>query len=199
MAFAQRDASFMSMALEQAEKARGSTGDNPWVGCVIVADDGSVLGRGHTMGPGEHHAEISAAEDAATRGHSLIGATLYSTLEPCSFHGRTPACAHAIVRRGLRRAVVALRDPHPRVDGVGLSILREGGLEVTEGVCEAEVRLQLAPWILVQHPHEIARYAAARLRHLAGDAQLARLVERYGLSADDLRPFVGGDGGRRGV
>lgn len=184
------DQSFMRLAIEQAEKARGETGDNPWVGCVIVAEDGTVLGRGYTRGPGEHHAEISAAEDAAAHGHQIVGATLYSTLEPCSFHGRTPACAHAIVRRGLRRVVVALLDPNPRVDGLGLRILREGGLEVADGVCEAEVRRQLAPWILLQHPHEIARYVTTELAHLTGAARLPPLVERYGLPVAALAPFA---------
>lgn len=78
---------------------------------------------------------------------------MYSTLEPCSFHGRTPACAHAIVERGIRRVVVGVRDPNPRVDGEGLRILRAAGLEVIEGVCEEEVRLQLRDWVRVHHPH----------------------------------------------
>lgn len=190
MAGAVTDEAFMRLAMQQAELARGDTGDNPWVGCLIVADDGAVLGRGYTRGPGEHHAEISAAEDAAGRGYGIVGATLYSTLEPCSFHGRTPACAHAIVRRGLRRVVVALRDPHPRVDGAGLSILREGGLEVVEGIGETDVRRQLAPWLLAQHPHEILRYAATQPAALGRDVRLSRLVERYGLSAEELAPFV---------
>jgi diaminohydroxyphosphoribosylaminopyrimidine deaminase/5-amino-6-(5-phosphoribosylamino)uracil reductase len=186
-----RDETFMRLALEQAEIARGGTGNNPWVGCLIVAENGSVLGRGYTRGPGEHHAEISAAEDAAARGHGIVGATLYSTLEPCSFHGRTPACAHAIIGRGLRRVVVALRDPHPQVDGVGLRILREGGLEVIEGVCEDEVRRQLAPWILAQHPHEISRHAATQTSRSTRAVRLSELAERYGLPAALLERFVG--------
>jgi diaminohydroxyphosphoribosylaminopyrimidine deaminase/5-amino-6-(5-phosphoribosylamino)uracil reductase len=190
MPHAVNDEIYMCLAIEQGELARGGTGDNPWVGCVIVADDGRVLGRGYTRGPGEYHAEISAAEDAAASGYSIVGATLYSTLEPCSFHGRTPACSHAIVRRGLRRVVVALRDPHPRVDGVGLRILADGGLEVVEGVCEDAVRRQLAPWILAQHAHEISRYAATHSPGLGETARLDALVERYGLPAAVLERFV---------
>lgn len=93
MALTRDDAAFMRLAIAQAELARGNTGDNPWVGCAIVSENGDVLGSGYTRGPGEHHAEISAAEDAASAGCSIVGASLYSTLEPCSFHGRTPACA----------------------------------------------------------------------------------------------------------
>lgn len=146
------DVALMRLAIAQAELARGDTGDNPWVGCVIVSAQGDVLGRGYTRGPGEHHAEISAAEDAARAGHSIVGASLYSTLEPCSFHGRTPACARAIVVRGIRRVVIGIRDPNPRVDGAGIQILREGGLQVVEGVCAREITLQLEAWGLQHHP-----------------------------------------------
>ncbi len=144
---------FMRLAISEAEHARGTTGDNPWVGCVIVDGSGRVLGRGHTHGPGEDHAEIAAAHDAMAQGHAIHGATLYSTLEPCSFHGRTPSCARAIVARGLARVVIGMRDPNPRVDGAGARILRDGGVEVIEGVCEEHVRRQLEDWLLSYHPH----------------------------------------------
>jgi diaminohydroxyphosphoribosylaminopyrimidine deaminase / 5-amino-6-(5-phosphoribosylamino)uracil reductase len=145
---------WMREAIAEGELARGSTGDNPWVGCVIVDAAGKLVGRGHTQGPGEDHAEIEALAQAEAAGVSLAEATLYSTLEPCSFHGRTPACSRAILARGVRRVVLAMRDPHPRVDGEGARILRDGGATVLEGVCEAEVRRQLGPWVFTFHPHE---------------------------------------------
>jgi diaminohydroxyphosphoribosylaminopyrimidine deaminase / 5-amino-6-(5-phosphoribosylamino)uracil reductase len=184
------DEGFMRLAIEQAERARGQTGDNPWVGCAIVGTSGEVLGLGYTRGPGEHHAEISAAADAASRGHSIVGATLYSTLEPCSFHGRTPACAHAIVLRGLRRVVTAIRDPNPRVDGAGISILREGGVEVLEGVCEREVWRQLGAWIVLHHPQAIAREAAS-LSSLAPEERMLRLSEKYAVEPGMLLRALG--------
>jgi diaminohydroxyphosphoribosylaminopyrimidine deaminase/5-amino-6-(5-phosphoribosylamino)uracil reductase len=185
------DEDFMRLAIAQGELARGDTGDNPWVGCIIAAG-GRVLGQGFTRGPGEHHAEISAAEDAAARGQDIVGATLYSTLEPCSFHGRTPACARAIAKRGIRRVVVAMRDPHPRVDGVGLRMLRDAGVEVSEGVCEAQVRRQLATWIAAQHPHAIHRYIAELPSDWSRQARLQALIERYGLTQAELEAFVVG-------
>ena len=142
----------MRLAIAEAERARGTTGDNPWVGCVIVDAGGNVLGRGHTLGPGEDHAEIAAARDAKANGHDIEGAMLYSTLEPCSFHGRTPACARAIVERKLARVVIGMHDPNPRVDGEGVRILRAAGLAVTEGVCEDEVLRQLSDWVRTHHP-----------------------------------------------
>lgn len=185
------DEQAMRLAIETAERARGRTGDNPWVGCVIVGPDGELLGRGHTQGPGEDHAEIAAARDAAERGHDLAGATLYSTLEPCAFHGRTPSCARSIVARRVRRVVVGMRDPHPRVDGQGIAILREGGVDVVEGVLEDDVRRQLGPWVWAHHPHDVH----ARLTSLQ-DAPGAPSDERawldtvaamYGLDVDALR------------
>ncbi len=181
MSSADVDARFMRLAMAEADKARGHTGDNPWVGCVIVSANGDVLGRGYTHGPGEDHAEIDAARDAASRGLSIEGATLYSTLEPCAFHGRTPACAHAIVARKIARVVIALRDPHPRVDGAGVRILRDGGIDVIESVLEDDVRLQLGGWVIAQHPHEPRAWA--RARGLEGDALREALVARYGPGA----------------
>jgi hypothetical protein len=84
-----------------------------------------------------------------------------------------------------------MRDPNPRVDGVGLRILRDGGLDVTESVCESRVRLQLAPWILAQHPHEIARYVAALPPSYDRETRLSALVGRYGLSEAELAGFLG--------
>lgn len=170
---------FMRLAMAEAEKARGHTGDNPWVGCVIVSPEGTLLGRGYTHGPGEDHAEIDAARDAASRGLSIEGATLYSTLEPCTFHGRTPACAHAIVSRKIARVVIALRDPHPRVDGAGVRILREGGVDVVEAVLEDDVRRQLGGWVLAHHPHEPRAWE--RASGLVGDALEAARRARYGI------------------
>ena len=169
----------MRLAIEQGELARGATGNNPWVGCVIVSAEGELLGSGHTQGPGEDHAEIAAARDAHARGHDIVGATLYSTLEPCSFHGRTPACAASIVGRGLARVIIGMRDPHPRVDGKGIEILRAGGVEVTEQVLEALVRRQLGPWVLEQHPHALLSHAGAA----SEPEHIARLAEMYGVDA----------------
>jgi diaminohydroxyphosphoribosylaminopyrimidine deaminase/5-amino-6-(5-phosphoribosylamino)uracil reductase len=177
---------WLELAIEEAELARGKTGDNPWVGCVIVAPNGSLVGRGHTLGPGEDHAEIAAARDAEARGNSVLGATLYSTLEPCSFHGRTPACSRSIAARGIARVVIGLRDPHPRVDGQGIVILRDAGVQVIEGVCEAAVRRQLGPWILEHHAHEPRRRAQA----LAEAGRCAHLAEIYGVTPAQIEALL---------
>jgi diaminohydroxyphosphoribosylaminopyrimidine deaminase / 5-amino-6-(5-phosphoribosylamino)uracil reductase len=177
---------WMRLAIEEAELARGTTGDNPWVGCVIVDVRGDLVGRGHTLGPGEDHAEIAAARDAHQRGHSVVGTTLYSTLEPCSFHGRTPACSRSIAERGIARVVTGMRDPHPRVDGAGALILRDAGVEVIEGICEPEVRRQLGLWVLEQHPYEPLRRAQA----LPEQQRVVRLAETYGVDGQRIEAFL---------
>lgn len=176
----------MRLAIEEAELARGTTGDNPWVGCVIVSQHGEFMGRGHTLGPGEDHAEIAAARDAHARGQSVVGATLYSTLEPCSFHGRTPACSGSIAERGIARVVIGMRDPHPRVNGAGTLILRSAGVEVIEGVCESEVRRQLGLWVLEQHPHEPLR----RAQTLPEPERVSLLTEIYGVHGGRIEAFL---------
>lgn len=176
----------MRLAIEEAELARGSTGNNPWVGCVIVSQRGELLGRGHTLGPGEDHAEIAAARDASAHGHSVVGAALYSTLEPCSFHGRTPACARSIAERGIARVVTGMRDPHPRVDGEGIRILRAAGVDVIEGVCEAAVRRQLGLWVLDHHPLDVVR----RGRATPERERTAWLSEIYGVDASRIEALL---------
>jgi diaminohydroxyphosphoribosylaminopyrimidine deaminase/5-amino-6-(5-phosphoribosylamino)uracil reductase len=169
----------MRMAIEEAELARGSTGDNPWVGAVIVDARGDILGRGHTQGPGEDHAEINALREADAQSRVVRGATMYSTLEPCSFHGRTPACSRAVIDRGIARLVFGMRDPNPRVDGEGARILRDGRVEVVEGVCEREIRRQLGVWVFVTHPHEPRRRARELARSLSSEEVVATLADLY--------------------
>ena len=185
---------WMRLAMEEAERARGTTGDNPWVGCVIVSPAGELLGRGHTLGPGEDHAEIAAALDARSRGYHVAGATLYSTLEPCSFHGRTPACAVSIANRGVARVVIGIRDPHPRVDGVGVAILRAANVEVIEGVCQQDVRRQLGAWVLDRHPHDVLR----RAKGLPPATRVAELAGAYGVDPLRIERLLATPGSRPG-
>ncbi|MGZ5970806.1 MAG: bifunctional diaminohydroxyphosphoribosylaminopyrimidine deaminase/5-amino-6-(5-phosphoribosylamino)uracil reductase RibD [Polyangiales bacterium] len=174
----------MRAAIAEAERARGGTGDNPWVGSVIVDEKGNIVARGHTQGPGEDHAEIGSLREARASGIELRTATLYSTLEPCSFHGRTPACAKVIAESGVARLVIGIRDPHPRVDGVGAEIVRAAGIDVIEGVCEREIRHQLAPWILRHHPHEPRRRAQSLLAGGSREAAILALCDLYAIDRE---------------
>ena len=124
------DHAFLSQALDQALAAGHSTSPNPAVGCMLVADDGTVLGQGHTQPVGGPHGEVMALRQAAERGHSVHGATAYVTLEPCSHHGRTGPCCDALAAAGVRRVVATHTDPNPLVAGRGLLRLRDAGVAV---------------------------------------------------------------------
>jgi diaminohydroxyphosphoribosylaminopyrimidine deaminase / 5-amino-6-(5-phosphoribosylamino)uracil reductase len=128
------DEEFMRRALFLAERGRYSASPNPMVGCVI-ARDGQIVSEGWHRRAGAPHAEIEALQTCDAR-----GATLYVTLEPCAHTGRTPPCAEAVIAAGVRRVVVATRDPNELVDGRGIEIMRAKGIEVTEGLLETEAR-----------------------------------------------------------
>jgi diaminohydroxyphosphoribosylaminopyrimidine deaminase/5-amino-6-(5-phosphoribosylamino)uracil reductase len=124
----------MRAALALARRGLGSVWPNPSVGCVIVRD-GRVVGRGHTQPGGRPHAEPVALGMA---GEQARGATAYVTLEPCCHWGRSPPCTEALIAAGVRRVVVAATDPDNRVNGQGLEKLKAAGIEVENGVLEAE-------------------------------------------------------------
>jgi diaminohydroxyphosphoribosylaminopyrimidine deaminase/5-amino-6-(5-phosphoribosylamino)uracil reductase len=131
-----RDEAYMRRALALAARGRGRVRPNPMVGAVVV-HGGRVVGEGWHRALGEPHAEIMALERAGARAR---GATLYVTLEPCAHHGRTPPCVDAILASGVRRCVVAVRDPHTIVNGRGLRRLRAAGVRVEVGLLAADAR-----------------------------------------------------------
>lgn len=133
----------MDRAVALAEAVRGTTSPNPWVGCVVVTGAGAVH-EGATAPPGGPHAEVAAL---AAAGPAARGATLYTTLEPCAHHGRTPPCVAAVLAAGVRRVVVGVLDPDPQVAGQGVAALREAGVEVVVGVRADRVAEQLAPYL----------------------------------------------------
>ncbi len=124
------DKRYMALALSLGRRGQGRCWPNPSVGCVIVRD-GRIVGRGWTQPGGRPHAEAEALVQA---GSAAKGATAYVSLEPCAHHGRTPPCAQALIDAGVSRVVSALEDSDPRVAGQGFEMLREAGIEVTNGV-----------------------------------------------------------------
>ena len=122
----QSDHLYIQAALELAARGRHSCAPNPPVGCII-ARDGQVLGRGYHRVAGEGHAEVNAIADA---GSDVARATVYVSLEPCAFVGRTPACAQTLIDAGVGRVVVGVQDPHPQVAGKGSQMLRDAGIDV---------------------------------------------------------------------
>jgi len=125
------DEKWMLRAIRLARK--GTPSPNPRVGAVIVRND-RLLGEGYHRRAGGKHAEIAALDDA---GGSVRGATLYVTLEPCPHHGRTPPCTEAIIRAGIKKVVVGMKDPDPKVRGRGIGRLKKGRIVVVQGVLQS--------------------------------------------------------------
>ena len=151
MKYELQDELYMMRCLQLATMAEGQTSPNPMVGAVIV-HDGKIIGEGYHHRAGEPHAEPNAI--ASVKDESLLRkATMYVSLEPCSHWGKTPPCADLIVRKGLKRVVIATLDPNPKVAGRGVKILQDAGIEVTVGVMEEEARWLNRRFMTVQEKH----------------------------------------------
>jgi diaminohydroxyphosphoribosylaminopyrimidine deaminase/5-amino-6-(5-phosphoribosylamino)uracil reductase len=164
------DLRFMREALALAEKGRGFVSPNPVVGCVIV-HRGKVVGRGHHARYGECHAEVAAIAQA---GKQARGGTMYVTLQPCNHFGKTPPCADAVIRSGIKRLVIAALDPNPKtMCDAGLMKIRAAGIRVLTGVCETEALRQNEIYFhdLRYHRPFVALKLAATLDGMIADAR----------------------------
>jgi diaminohydroxyphosphoribosylaminopyrimidine deaminase/5-amino-6-(5-phosphoribosylamino)uracil reductase len=140
------DKRFMRLALAYASRNYGQTSSNPSVGCVIVSGH-KIVGVSATSAGGRPHAEVGALAQA---GELARNSTAYVTLEPCSHFGKTSPCADALIDAGIKRVVVATRDPFPKVSGRGIEMLKAAGLHVTEAVCEQEARDSMRGFLKAQ-------------------------------------------------
>ena len=130
------DEHYMQRAIDLAIKGLGGVSPNPLVGCVIVHDD-KIIGEGWHKNFGEPHAEVNAVESVSNK-QLISDSTIYITLEPCSFHGKTPACTDLIVKYKPKVVVIASKDPNPKVSGNGIKILEQAGIEVRRAILEKE-------------------------------------------------------------
>lgn len=137
------DEAVMQRALELAVRGFGSVEPNPQVGAVIVTPSRQLIAEGWHERFGGPHAEIRAIEAAGSR---TRGADIFITLEPCSHHGKTPPCVDALLRAGFRRVIVGCVDPAPHAAGRGLRLLREAGVAVESGLCQAAAEDLIAPF-----------------------------------------------------
>jgi diaminohydroxyphosphoribosylaminopyrimidine deaminase/5-amino-6-(5-phosphoribosylamino)uracil reductase len=210
------DRALMQRAIELAGRGWGRVGPNPLVGAVVASED-EIVGEGFHPEFGQEHAEVRALRDA---GEACTGATLYVTLEPCAHSGKTPPCVDAIIQRGIRRVVIACRDPNPQARG-GIQRLREAGIDVAVGVGAEEAARANAAFLWSQRtgrPYLTLKLAlsldariaerpgartqisgpeaAAWVQHLRA-GQDAILVGRVTAEVDDPRLTVRGEAPRR--
>ena len=133
---------FLKRAIDLAREGKYLTKPNPMVGCVIVKDN-EVIAEGYHMKYGSNHAEINALEDL-NKINNISEAefrqlTLYCTLEPCCHHGKTGPCTDAIIKSGIKKVVIGIKDPNPKVSGSGIKQLEDNGIEVLSGFFEEEL------------------------------------------------------------
>ncbi len=166
MSFSVFDQQCMEAAIQLARKGLNTTHPNPRVGCVISQDD-HVVGQGWHAQTGGRHAEIHALEEA---GDKAAGGTAYVTLEPCSYHGRTPPCVDALIDARIKRVVCAIEDPNPRVSGAGIICLRQAGIQVDTGLLADEAEELNAGFIKRMRlglPHVRVKLAQSTDGHIA--------------------------------
>lgn len=161
---------YMRRALQLARGGEGRVAPNPMVGAVIVAD-GRIIGEGFHATFGGSHAEVNAiASVKESDRHLLSTSTIYVTLEPCSHYGKTPPCAKLIIETGIPNVVIGAPDPNPLVSGRGTKMLREAGINVTEGCLVKEcvdinIRFMTAqtnnrPWVQLKWAQSADGYIA---------------------------------------
>ena len=166
-----RDEDFMREAIALARNGLGRAEPNPMVGAVIVKD-GQIVAGGYHQRYGGAHAEVNALNDCKSKGIDPAGFTMYVTLEPCSHFGKQPPCAKAVIDAGIKRVVIAMPDRFPPVDGKGIPMLRDAGVEVEVGVCQTEAE-QLAeayikqsetnlPWTIIKWAQTLDGKTATR-------------------------------------
>jgi len=132
--FNNKDAEYMKLCLELAKKAEGRTNPNPLVGCVIVKN-GKIIATGYHKCYGSDHAEVVALKKA---GKKAKNAFLYVNLEPCNHYGNTPPCTDAIIKHGIKKVIVGMRDPNPINNGRGIKKLIKHNIKIKCGIMEKE-------------------------------------------------------------
>lgn len=186
------DERWMSHALELARRGIALTAPNPSVGCVLLDQQGKIAGEGWHAYEKRDHAEVAALKDAAARGAQVRGGTAYVTLEPCNHTGRTGPCSQALVEAGVRRVVVATRDPNP-VAGGGVDTLRAAGIEVEIGVGTAEARRLnegFACWSQHQRPFVQMKVAMSLDGRIAPPAGFHQPGRPFWITGEESRAAV---------
>ena len=175
-------------AIRLAMDGRGRVEPNPMVGCVLVRG-GRVIGEGIHARFGGPHAEPTALADSRARGNDPRGATACVTLEPCCHtHKKTPPCVPALIAAGIARVIVGAIDPNPAVDGRGLAMLRDAGVEVILAdeiapELAAEARQLLAAFVCrtrLGRPYVTVKWAESSDGRIAGPGG-----RRVAISADE--------------
>ncbi|HEY9167352.1 MAG TPA: bifunctional diaminohydroxyphosphoribosylaminopyrimidine deaminase/5-amino-6-(5-phosphoribosylamino)uracil reductase RibD [Candidatus Kryptonia bacterium] len=176
------DEDIMLRCIRLAANGLGSVSPNPLVGCVIVKD-GRIIGEGYHEKFGGPHAEVNAIRSAT---EDVAGSTVYVNLEPCDFQGKTPPCTDLLIEKRVKKVIVAMLDPNPRVNGGGVKKLRAAGVEVELGVCAEAAHILnevFTYYISKKLPFVVLKVAQS----IDGKVALKNGRSKYITSADSLR------------
>lgn len=163
---------FMQRCLQLAVLGAGKVAPNPMVGCVVVRD-GQIIGEGYHQQFGGPHAEVNAINSVQDQSQ-LSEATVYVSLEPCSHFGKTPPCADLLIQKGVKQVVVGCLDPNIKVAGAGIAKLKAAGIQVLQGVLEADcwfVNRRFFTFHQKQRPYTILKWAETQDGYMAGDTK----------------------------
>jgi diaminohydroxyphosphoribosylaminopyrimidine deaminase/5-amino-6-(5-phosphoribosylamino)uracil reductase len=166
----------MQRCIQLALNGAGTAAPNPMVGAVLVQGD-RILAEGWHRAVGGPHAEVECLK-AFGDGPVPDDAVMYVNLEPCAHHGRTPPCADLLIARGVRTVIVGCEDPNPLVKGQGVARMRDAGVHVTVGVCEAKSRWlnrRFITSIEQQRPYVVLKWAASADGYLDDHGRTARI------------------------
>lgn len=182
-----QDRLWMQRALDLAKNGMGTVSPNPMVGCVIVSEDGNVIGEGYHERFGQAHAEVNALKSVQDP-NLLENATLYVTLEPCFHHGKTPPCADLIAQKPLKRVVVAMKDPNPKVSGKGMEKIAKSGIRTDLGILKKEAEELNEKWL---HYMEFGRpFVTLKIAQTADGYIAAPNGDSKWISSEESRELV---------
>lgn len=192
---------YMRRCLELAKLGMGSVSPNPMVGAVIVHND-EIIGEGWHQKFGEAHAEVNAVNDVFSRHENaaelLKESTIYVSLEPCSYHGKTPACSDLIIQHRIPNVVIACLDPNEKVNGLGVKRLEAEGIKVSVGILKEEaiqlnrrfnIRIQdQRPYIILKWAETADGYFAPNdgTQHWISGLQAKQLTHRWRSEEDAI-------------
>ncbi len=161
--------SFMDRAIQLSKNGIGYVSPNPLVGCVLVKN-GEIIGEGYHEKYGEAHAEVMAYKNSI---EDPVDSTMYVTLEPCSFEGKTPACTKFVIENGIREVYISMKDPNPKVSGRGVLELEKYGIKVHVGILKKEcewLNRGYIKWVTSGKPWIIAKVAQSENNFLGLDS-----------------------------
>lgn len=163
----------MKLALHNALKAGNRTFPNPKVGAVLVKN-GKIVSQGFHRFFGDLHAEIHAINSA---GENAKDSELFVTLEPCNHFGKTPPCTDAIIKAGIKKVYIGIKDPNPLVSGKGIEKLIDAGIVVETGILEKDLKKfyeDYAKSFNVKRSYVVLKYAMTldgKIASVTGDSK----------------------------